>query len=290
MRFADVTQQPDSWFVTHVWRNAPVEAAIWSNPSAWRCPCVPLSVFIFYWEGEGVDWMVCQYSLLNSFQAHTVWPVSGTNSTPHPPHCPPQTHHLIPSILSLQSSHFISSSIETFRRSYRDPPSRTYPSGTDPPNPSARTWFGPDFDPISTWFGPEKGDFRSKSGRNWVKIGSKAGPGGGVRWVGAGGVGPAGGVPVAPPESLYSSKGKLAMLSWFWRGGGGCCGYLSPCNTEELLVLYAFCHVDGPGTLWDDHAQEREPTQTASVQAHLVIVTKELRCPAGNSNACKMQQ
>ena len=45
------------------------------------------------------------------------------------------------------------------------------------------------------------------SGPNEVEIGSKSGPnqvrGEGPSWVGVGGVGPAGGVPVAPPESLY---------------------------------------------------------------------------------------
>ena len=64
-------------------------------------------------------------------------------------------------------------------QSYRDPPSRTYPTGPDPLwtplNPSARTWNGPDVDPISTWFGPE-GSFQ-------VQIRSKSGPGEGVRRV-----------------------------------------------------------------------------------------------------------
>ena len=44
---------------------------------------------------------------------------------------------------------------------------------------------------------------RSESGRNQVQIRSGQM---GFRWVGAGGVGPGGGVPVAPPESLYSKK------------------------------------------------------------------------------------
>ena len=34
-----------------------------------------------------------------------------------------------------------------FPRSYRDPPTRTYPSGTDPPEPPPP---GPDLDPILT--------------------------------------------------------------------------------------------------------------------------------------------
>ena len=54
-----------------------------------------------------------------------------------------------------------------------DLPLRHRPARTPPP--------GPDSDPISTRFRPEKGDFRSKSGRNRVEIGSKSGPGGGVR-------------------------------------------------------------------------------------------------------------
>ena len=89
-----------------------------------------------------------------------------------------------------------------FPRSYRDPPTRTYPSGTDP---LARTWFGPDFDPISTWFGPEIALFRSESGRNRVEIGSESGPRTGRRGSGSGGSVPEGQVevPVAPPESLY---------------------------------------------------------------------------------------
>ena len=84
-----------------------------------------------------------------------------------------------------------------FPRSYRDPPTRTYPSGTDPPEPLRPdliwTRFRPDLDLKSPFSGP-----------NQVEIGSKSGPGGGVR-VGrcrAGGVGLGGGVPVAPPESL----------------------------------------------------------------------------------------
>ena len=61
------------------------------------------------------------------------------------------------------------------------------------PNPSARTWFGPDFDLLRK---------RVISGRNRVEIRSKSGPSQvraeGFSWVGAGGVGPGGRVPVAP--------------------------------------------------------------------------------------------
>ena len=38
------------------------------------------------------------------------------------------------------------------------------------PNTTPQTRFGPDFDLISTWFGPEIRLFRSKSGRNQVRI------------------------------------------------------------------------------------------------------------------------
>ena len=62
-----------------------------------------------------------------------------------------------------------------FPRSYRDPPTRTYPSGTDTPEPLR------DLDPIWTRFGPEITLFRSESGRNRVEIRSESGPGGGVR-------------------------------------------------------------------------------------------------------------
>ena len=87
------------------------------------------------------------------------------------------------------------STIETFRRSYRDPPTRTYPSGTDPPEPLCpdliRTRFRPDSDLKRVISGPNQVEIRSKSGPNQVRAE-------GFSWVGAGGVGPGGRVPVAP--------------------------------------------------------------------------------------------
>ena len=76
-----------------------------------------------------------------------------------------------------------------FPRSYKDPPTRTYPSGTNPAEPLRpdliRTRFRPDSD-LKTPF----------SGLNQVEIGSKSGPNQvwaeGFGWVGAGGAGPAG--------------------------------------------------------------------------------------------------
>ena len=61
-------------------------------------------------------------------------------------------------------------------------------------------------------------DFKSKSGRNQVKIGAKSGPSGGIlegfSWVGAGGVGPAGRGPVAPR--------KVSTLIHRLKGDFGC--------------------------------------------------------------------
>ena len=96
----------------------------------------------------------------------------------------------------------MNTTVETFRRSYRDPLSRTYPpSGTFLPD-LIWTRFRPDFNLISDLKSPS-------SGRNQVEIGSKSGPNQvraeGCSWVGAGGVGPAKRVPVAPPESLYTT-------------------------------------------------------------------------------------
>ena len=56
-----------------------------------------------------------------------------------------------------------------FPRSYRAPPSRTCPSGTDPPP-------GPDLDLIWTRFRPDFDLKSAFSGPNQVEIGSKSGP------------------------------------------------------------------------------------------------------------------
>ena len=114
-------------------------------------------------------------------------------------------------------------SLETFRRSYRDPshpdlPLQHWPTRTPPP--------GPDLDLFSTRFrpGPEKRDFRSKSGRNRIKIGSKSGPGRGVQlgrrrrgrsgWEG----------PCSSSESLYLSWEKANQgLSHFFSGRSWLC-------------------------------------------------------------------
>ena len=84
----------------------------------------------------------------------------------------------------------------TFRRSYRDPPTRTYPSGTDPPET-----LRPDL--ISTRFRPDSDLKRVISGPNQVEIGSKSGPkqvwAEGFSWVGARrNIIPGGRVPAAP--------------------------------------------------------------------------------------------
>ena len=62
-----------------------------------------------------------------------------------------------------------------------------------------------DFDLKSRFSGPNQVEIRSKSGPNqvWAE---------GFGWVGAGGVGPAGGVPVAPPESLYPKGPKIEKI------------------------------------------------------------------------------
>ena len=98
--------------------------------------------------------------------------------------------------------------LETFRRSYREPPQPDLPlwhrpTRTPPP--------GPDSDLISTRFRPDLDLQRVISGPNQVEIGSKSGTNQvraeGFSWVGAGGVGPVGGgFPVAPPERFYAKR------------------------------------------------------------------------------------
>ena len=61
------------------------------------------------------------------------------------------------------------------------------------------------------------------SGPNLVEIGSKSGPNQvraeGFSWVGAGGVGPGGRVPVAPLERLYANLGRRAQKGCGGLGG-----------------------------------------------------------------------
>ena len=96
-----------------------------------------------------------------------------------------------------------SNGLETFRGATGPLPAGPTPlAPTPPPGPDldlTLTRFRPDFDLKSAFLGP-----------NQVEIGSKSGPGGGV---GARGVGLAGGVPVAPPESHKAmGDGELGHL------------------------------------------------------------------------------
>ena len=64
--------------------------------------------------------------------------------------------------------------IETFRRSYRDPPQPDLPhlAPTPPPGPHLdliSTRFRPDFDLKSAFLGPNQVDIGSKSGPNQVR-------------------------------------------------------------------------------------------------------------------------
>ena len=96
---------------------------------------------------------------------------------------------------------------------------------------------GPDLDPYSTRFRPDSDLKRVISGPNQVEIKSKSGPkqvrAEGFSWVGAGGVGPGGRIPVAPRKvskiSLTEVDKNFDCAVSYWElahvGVGWCCNF-----------------------------------------------------------------